>query len=389
MRDKFSFQNPTRIRFGKNALSYLEWELSAFGERILLVYGSGSVKRTGVYDQVMEELARSGKKVRELSGVPSNPTASKVYEGIAIAKKWKPDLILAVGGGSSIDCAKAIAAGALTEKDFWESFYLDKEEPEEALPIGVVLTMAGTASEMNGNAVITNEKTKMKMGMFSGALYPVFSILNPELTYTVPTEQMVSGICDIMSHILEIYMSPTDDENLSDDLAEAIMKNVVYSTRLAIKDQKDYNARSNLMWAATLGLNGILEPFKEQDWMAHQIEHQIGAYSNCPHGLGMAAVLPGYYRMVCPYGVDRFFRFATRVWGIDAHGKDPGEVAMEGIDALEAFFREIGAPTNLRELGLDETFPIDAIAESCNILKGGYVTLSRDQIRALLWGSLR
>ncbi|MDF2839016.1 MAG: Fe-dependent oxidoreductase, alcohol dehydrogenase [Evtepia sp.] len=384
----FSFQNPTRIHFGKHALEYLEPELNRFGPRVLLVYGGGSVKQTGLYETTLKLLKRSRKKISELSGVPSNPTASKVYEGISLAKKFEPDLILAVGGGSVIDCAKAVAAGALTHQDFWETFFLRKEKPMDAIPIGVILTMAGTGSEMNGGSVITHEESKRKTSMESGLLYPIFSILNPELTYTVPKEQMISGICDIISHILEVYMSPSDEDNLSDDLAEAILGNVIRSARRALKDPKDYTARSNLMWGATLGLNGLLEGSKRQDWMVHQIEHQIGAYTNCPHGLGLSAISANYYRLVCPHAEGRFFRFATNVWNIDLKGKTQTEVARLGIDALEAFFREMGACTSLRELGMDETSPIDEIANSCKRLRGGYLNFTHEQICKLLWDSL-
>lgn len=384
----FSFQNPTRIHFGKHSLDYLEPELSRFGPRVLLVYGGGSVKRTGLYEIILKQLKRSRKKVFELSGVPSNPTASKVYEGISLAKKVDPDLILAVGGGSVIDCAKAVAAGALTHQDFWETLFLRREKPMNALPIGVVLTMAGTGSEMNGGAVITHEESKLKLSTESALLYPIFSILNPELTYTVPKEQMVSGICDIMSHILEIYMSPSDEDNLSDDLLEALLVSIIRSAQRAVKDPKDYTARSNLMWGATLGLNGIFEASKRQDWMVHQIEHQLGAYTNCPHGLGLSAISANYYRLVCPHAEARFFRFATNVWKINPEGKTRSEVAHMGIDALEAFFREIGACTSLRELGMDESSPIDEIAYSCRRLRGGYLSFTHEQICKLLWDSL-
>lgn len=384
----FSFQNPTRIHFGRQALRYLEPELSLWGSKVLLVYGTGSIKRTGLYQQITAILHRSKKTLVELSGVSSNPTASKVYEGIALAKEHLPDFILAVGGGSVIDCAKAIAAGALIKDDFWDTFFLQREQPEDALPVGVVLTMAGTGSEMNGGAVITQEESKRKTSMESGLLYPVFSILNPELTYTVPKEQMVSGICDIMSHILEIYMSPSDEDNLSDDLAEAILSNVIRSARIAVKDPLDYTARSNLMWAATLGLNGLLEASKRQDWMVHQIEHQIGAYTSCPHGLGLAAVSANYYRQVCPFAEHRFVRFATNVWKIDPTGKTTTELAQLGIDALENFFREIGAATCLRDLGMSEHSPIDEIADSCQRLRGGYRSFTHAQLRKLLWDSL-
>lgn len=388
MQYDFSFQNPTRIHFGRSALSHLEPELKAFGPRVMLVLGTGSVRRTGLYDKVIEHVRKAGKEVVELWGVTSNPTAAKVYEGLALAKSFSPDLILAVGGGSVIDCAKAIACGALTEKDFWQTFYMDGEVTQKALPLGVVLTMVGTGSEMNGNSVITNEESKLKNATWSGALYPVFSLLDPELTYTVPKDQMVSGICDILIHILETYMSPSDQENLSDDLAEAIMKNVIRAARMAVKNPEDYTARSNLMWGATLGLNGLLSPSKNGDWMVHQIEHQIGAYTACPHGLGLAAIAASYYRRILPEAVERFKRFALQVWDIDPRGKEDLTIAQEGVSALESFFREIGATTRLGQLGLSEASPLDEMADTVTILTNGYHEWTHLEIRALLRESL-
>lgn len=388
MEFSFSLQNPTRIHFGKDALEHLPWELSHFGERVLLVYGGGSIKQSGLYDDILRILGSSGKQVGELSGVSSNPTAAKVYEGIALARAQKPNLILAVGGGSVIDCAKAISAGALSSQDFWQHFCIEKQSATKAIPIGVVLTMAGTGSEMNGSAVVTQEESCIKTSMYSSLLYPVFSLLNPQLTFTVPKEQMVSGICDIVSHILEIYVSPSDSDCLSDDLAEAILKNVIRSAYRAVQNPCDYEARANIMWGATLALNGLLEGSKQQDWMVHQLEHQIGAYTNCPHGLGLAAVSCNYYRLVQPLAIRRFCRFATNVWGIDPEGKSSQELGLSGISALEFFFRDLGAPTCLRELGMDESSPIDEIADSCIRLRGAYRSFCHADLRKLLWDSL-
>lgn len=388
MEYSFSFQNPTRIHFGRDALSYLAPELSRCGPRVLLVYGTGSIKQTGLYDEVLRILKRAKKEVCELAGVSSNPTAEKVYEGIEIARAQQPDLILAVGGGSVIDCAKAIAAGALTQEDFWEHFFIKHAPAGRAIPIGTIVTLAGTGSEMNGGAVITNTETKRKTSMESGLLYPVFSLLDPQLTFTLPREQMVSGICDIASHVMETYFSPSDEDTLSDDLAEAILKNLIRAAKRALADPRDYNARANIMWGATLALGGILEGSKRQDWMVHQIEHQIGAYTSCPHGLGLAAVSANYYRQVLPHAPARFCRFATNVWGIDGAGKSQEEHAALGIDALEDFFRQMGAPTSLRELGMDESAPLDEIADSCTRLRGGYRSFTHEELRALLWESL-
>lgn len=384
----FSYQNPTRIHFGKDALNKLPKELSQFGEQVLLVYGTGSIKSTGLYDTMMGILSRAGKEVCELSGVTSNPTADKVYEGIALARRQKPDLILAAGGGSVLDCAKVIAAGALYDGDFYEQFFVKRAEAETAIPLGTVLTMAGTGSEMNGNAVITHTERRRKSGMFSACVYPVFSILNPELTFTVPKEQMVSGICDILSHILEVYVSPSDGDNLTDDLAEAMMRNLIRSAYRAVENPRDYTARANIMWCATLALNGLLDGSKLQDWMVHQIEHQIGAYTNCPHGLGLAAVSGQYYRLLLPYAPWRFARFATNVWGIDERGKTQAELGELGIRAMEDFFKALGAPITLRELGMDETAPFDEIADSCHLFRGSYHKVTRQELRKLLRDAL-
>lgn len=384
----FSYQNPTRIHFGKDALKKLPTELSYFGQRVLLVYGTGSIKSTGLYDTIMGILRNAGKKVCELSGVTSNPTADKVYAGIELARSQKPDLILAVGGGSVLDCAKAIAAGALYDGDFYEQFFVKRAEAEIAIPLGTVLTMAGTGSEMNGNAVITHTEHRRKSGMFSECVYPVFSILNPELTYTVPKEQMVSGICDILSHILEVYVSPSDGDNLTDDLAEAMMRNLIRSTYIAVANPQDYAARANIMWCASLALSGLLDGSKHQDWMVHQIEHQIGAYTNCPHGLGLAAVSGNYYRLLLPYAPWRFARFATNVWGFDSSGKTQEELGELGIRAMEDFLKALGAPITLRELGMDETSPLDEIADSCRLLRGGYHSVTQQELRKLLRDTL-
>lgn len=384
----FSFENPTRIHFGKKALDHLIPELSHYGERILLVYGGGSVKRSGLYDYILKLLKEAGKEVSEFSGILSNPTEDMAYGGIKVAKETKPHLILAVGGGSVIDCAKVIAAGACIEEDFWDAFFTHRKEVEKAIPVAAVLTMVGTASEMNGSAVITHRKHKIKRGMSGSLLYPKFSILNPKISFTVPKDQMVSGICDILSHIMETYLSPSDEDNLSDDLAEAIMCSVIRSAYTAIENPFDYTARSNIMWASTLGLNGILSPSKQGDFMAHQIEHQIGAYTNCPHGLGLAAISASYYRVLCPYAIPRFYRFGVNVWGIDPESDSIEAIAWASIDALENFFRDLGAPTSLTELGMDENSPLDEIAASCRRFQTAYKPLTELDIRQLLQSAL-
>lgn len=380
----FSFQNPTRIHFGRGALDKLPDELAKVGKQVLLVYGTASLKKTGVYDQIMTILRDAGKNVAEVSGVSSNPTAQQVYDGIAIARAHKTNFILAVGGGSVLDCAKAIALGTCFAGDFWQHFYLNGAQPEQALPLGTVLTMAGTGSEMNGGAVITHEETKRKEGYQHGLLYPVFSILDPVLTYTVPKNQMVSGICDILSHIMECYMSPSDGDILSDDLAEAMMRNVIRAAYRALENPENYEARANIMWCATLALSGLLDPAKRQDWQVHQIEHQIGAYTACPHGLGLAAISSNYYRVILPHAPARFARFAKNVWALDGAGLTDKALGAAGIDALERFFQDLGAPTTLRALGMDERYDLDEIADSCHRYPGGYHRLRAEELRALL-----
>lgn len=315
-----------------------------------------------------------------------NPTASKVCEGIALCKKNKVDFILAVGGGSVIDCCKAIAVGALIKEDFWDLLYTKGKIAGKALPIGTVLTMVGTGSEMNGNAVITNEEIKIKAGFYSPAVFPKFSILDPTYTYSLPTYQMVSGICDIMSHLMEQYFSGKDD-NVSDDLNEAIIKSIVKNTRIAVKKPQDYTARSNIMWGSTVALNGTVGVGKTQDWEVHQIEHQIGAYYDCAHGMGLAAVSASYYRLVYKDGLKKFRQYAVNVWGVNPKGKTADEVALEGIARLEAFFKEIGAPTSLRELGIPDKSKLGEIAESTNLLKAGFKTLTHEDVKNILEAS--
>lgn len=382
--NSFVFCNPTRIFFGEGAVKNLAGQLSNYGNNVLLAYGRGAIKKEGIYDAVMKILRDCGKNVFELSGIMSNPTAAKVREGVAICKENKIDLILAVGGGSTIDCCKAVAAGSLIEGDFWEEFFEKHTVPDKAIPIGTILTMVGTASEMNGNAVITNEEKKIKGSFFSPASYPRFSILDPTYTYSVPQYQMVSGICDIMSHIMEQYFSGTDD-NISDDLSEALMKSIIKNARIAVKNPRDYTARSNIMWGATVALNGILGCAKMQDWEVHQIEHQLAAYyDDIAHGMGLAAVTPAYFRYIYKSGLNKFRQFAVNVWGVSPENKTDEQIALEGIDRLEAFFKEIGAAVSLRELGITDKGKFDEIAGSCNIKTGGYQILTRDDIKKIL-----
>ncbi|MBQ9713731.1 MAG: iron-containing alcohol dehydrogenase [Clostridia bacterium] len=351
----FNFYNPTKIYFGKTAMQNLATELNGYGKNVLLVYGKNSIKKIGLYDEVLSVLNACGKNVVELAGINANPRYAQVLEGARLVRENAIDLILAVGGGSCIDCAKAISVSAYAEGDPWQKYWIDFEPVNnQIVPVGSVLTMTGTASEMNGGSVITHEEKMIKQGrVFPPEVYPKFSILNPEYTYSVPKHQMVSGIFDIFSHLLEQYFSGEDD-NTTDYVIEGVLQSLIVSARAALKDPTNYEARSNIMWCATLGLNRITGLSKTQDWAVHHLEHQLGAYTDCPHGLGLAVLSIPYYKHIYRYGLDKFVRFANKVWGIDGEGKTKDEIALAGIDAFAEFIKELGIPTTLRELGATE-----------------------------------
>ena len=379
----FTYYNPTRIHFGKDSLSKLKEELKNFGETVLLMYGKSSIKKIGLYDEIIKILNESGKKVVELSGVMSNPTYKKVLEGGELVRNNKVDFILAVGGGSVIDCAKAISVSAYCEGDAFKRYWMNFEPiTNKIIPVGSVLTMVGTGSEMNGGSVITNEELKIKNGrVYSSEVYPKFSILNPEYTFSVPQYQMVSGIFDIISHLMEQYFSG-DDNNTTDYVIEGLLRSVIDNARVAIKNPENYEARSNIMWSATLALNTMAGLSKTQDWEVHMIEHQLGAYTDCAHGMGLAAISIPYYRYIYSYGLDKFVRFAKNVWNVSEEGKDKDDIAKEGLNCLEAFIKECGMVTSLRELGATkEMLPL--IAKS-TILGGGYKKLNAEEILTIL-----
>lgn len=383
MKFDFTFHNPTRIHFGKNSMSALAGELSEYGENVLLIYGKGAIKKIGLYDEVIKILADCGKKVTELEGIKPNPTYAQLLEGARLVRENNIDLILAVGGGSVIDCAKGISVSAYCDSDPWQKYWVDaKPVDNKIVPVGSILTMTATGSEMNGGSVITNEAIKIKAARtFLSDVFPKFSILNPEFTYSVPKIQVVSGIYDIMSHLMEQYFSGEDD-NTSDYVLEAIMLSLIKSSRVAIKDPYDYEARSNIMWCATIALNRISGVSKEQDWEVHGIEHQLGAYTDCPHGLGLAVISLPYYRYIYKYGLDKFVRFAKNIWGISDEGKTKEQIALEGIDALESFISELGIPLTLRELGASEDMLYDIAYTTPE--GGGYKKLSHEEIYNIL-----
>ena len=385
----FSYCNPTKLYFGENSLDYLNTELLKYGNNIVLIYGGGSVKKNGIYDAVIEILKRNKKNIVEISGVMPNPTLKKLYEGIEIARNHHADLLLAVGGGSVCDYAKAVSVSVNCTEDSWEKYYLRFEEPDcEIIPVGCILTMAGTGSEMNSGAVITNQQTKQKIGhVFADeAIMPKFSILNPKYTLSLPYYQMVSGIYDIFNHICEQYFSGTDD-NTSDYISEGLMKSLIHSSRIAIKDPNNYEARSNIMWIATWALNTLIAKGKSTDWMVHMLGQAVGGYTNATHGMTLAAVSLPYYKYIMPYGLDKFVRFATNVWDIKTDEKNKEEIALEGLKAMENWMKELGLVMNITELGANKDM-IEDIADVTAIMPGGYKILDREEIVNILKESL-
>ena len=393
MLGNFTYHNPTKLIFGKNALASLAAELAPYGDTVQLVYGGGSIRRFGIYDQVIDALRAAGKHIVEDGGVMPNPTIEKLREGTRIARENDVDFILAVGGGSCVDYAKAVAVSKNLPagEDPWDVYFDRFEEPSadrEIVPVGSVLTMVGTGSEMNRGSVITNRELGLKVGhVFADErVSPRFAVLNPEFTYTVPRYQMVAGIFDIMNHITEQYFSGTDD-NTSDYLAEALMRSLVTASRVAVTSPMNYEARSNIMWTATWALNTLVGCGKTQDWEVHMIGQAVGAVTDATHGMTLSAVALPYYRLIMPYGLEKFARFAANVWDIDAAGKTSEELAIAGLDAMEAWMREIGCVMSIRELGADES-SLSAIADATLTMTGGYRTLTRVEILDVLRKSL-
>ncbi|WRK52783.1 iron-containing alcohol dehydrogenase [Coprobacillaceae bacterium CR2/5/TPMF4] len=388
MLGNFEYSNPTKLYFGENSLDFLNQELAKYGDNVMLVYGGGSIKKNGIYDQVVNILKANNKNIFEDSGVMPNPTVEKLYEGCKIAKENNVDLILAVGGGSVCDYSKAVSVSAYCEEDPWDKYYLRMEDVDnKIIPVGCVLTMVGTGSEMNGGAVITNHETKLKIGhVFGDNVFPKFSILNPTFTYTLPRYQMVAGFYDIMSHILEQYFSGGDD-NTSDYIAEGLLKSLINSSKVAIKDPENYEARSNIMWIATWALNTLIAKGKATDWMVHMIGQSVGAYTDATHGMTLAAVSMAYYHHIMEAGLPKFKRYAINVWNVNPEGKTDLEIANAGLDAMEAWMNEIGLVMNLTDLGVKEDM-LEGIADGTFINQGGYKVLTHDEIVEILKESM-
>lgn len=389
MLGNFAYCNPTKLYFGDDSLNYLNEELLKYGQNVVLVYGGGSIKKNGIYDEVINILKKNGKNVAEIAGVMPNPTLAKLYEGIEIARNHHADLILAVGGGSVCDYSKAVSVSVNCNDDPWEKYYIRFEEPDcKIVPVGCVLTMVGTGSEMNAGSVITNQDTKQKIGhvFASEEIMPKFSILNPKYTLTLPHYQMVSGIYDIFNHICEQYFSGEDD-NTSDYISEGLMRSLIHSSMIANKDPQNYEARSNIMWTATWALNTLVACGKATDWMVHMLGQAVGGYTNATHGMTLSAVSLPYYRHIMPYGLNKFKRFALNVWNVDPTGKTDNEIAEAGLAKMENWMKELGVVMNISELGVNAEM-LENLADVTISLPAGYKALERDEIIEIFRESL-
>lgn len=391
MLGNFKFSNPTTLYFGEDSLNYLNEELPKYGKNVMLVYGGGSIKKTGIYDKVVEILKANDKTIIEDGGVMPNPTVVKLNEGIKIARENDVDFILAVGGGSVCDYSKAVSVSVNIDEDPWEKYFIhfDDVAPEtKIIPVGCVLTMVGTGSEMNGGSVITNYDKNLKIGhVFDERVFPKFAILNPKFTYTLPKNQMVAGIYDIFNHICEQYFSGEDD-NTSDYISEGLLRSLIHSSRIAVNNPEDYEARSNIMWTATWALNTLVGQGKAQDWMVHMIGQAIGAYTDATHGMTLSAVSMAYYRYIMNDGIAKFVKFAKNVWNVDTVGKTDKQIAEDGLTAMENWMKEIGVVMNISKLGVTENM-LDGIIDSTLLGEGGYKTFTKTDVRKVLENSLK
>ncbi|MEK5235822.1 iron-containing alcohol dehydrogenase [Paenibacillus sp. FSL L8-0470] len=350
---KFEFYNPTKLIFGQGTLQALKTEVPKFGKNVLLMYGGGSIKRSGLYDNVLAELNSIGAVVTELAGVEPNPRLSTVHKGVALCREHNIELILAVGGGSVLDCAKAVAVGAKYEGDMWD-FVERKAAPQAALPLGTVLTMAATGSEMNNGSVISNEVTQEKMGWGSVHAFPAFSILDPENTFTLPRDQTVYGMVDIMSHVLEHYFHTDGNTPVQDGFCETLLRTVIETAPKLIGDLNNYELRETIMYCGTMALNGMVSMGFAGDWATHNIEHAVSAVYDIPHGGGLAILFPQWMKYNLSTNPARFRQLAVNVFGIDPAGKSDEEAGLEGIEALRRFWDSIGAPKTLGDYDIND-----------------------------------
>lgn len=380
--NNFTYENKTKVCFGKGSVrEHLGTLLKQYGETVMLAYGGGSIRRNGVYDEVTGILKEAGKRIVEFSGIMPNPTYAKVQEGAKLARENHVDLILAVGGGSVSDCCKVISAQAGLTEDLWEMENTKHIFPSKFIPLGTIVTVFGTGSEMNGGAVITHEEKKIK-----GALWGAqadFAFLDPSYSLSVPMKQVISGAFDTLSHAMETYFGKPDENNLSDDINEAVMRRTIHSIRVLLTDSEIEEARSELAWASAMAENGILKIGKVTDFQCHMIEHQLGAYTNCNHGAGLAVLHPVLYRHICLSDTGRFARFARNVWGIAPKANEE-ETALAGVEALADFIREIGLPTSFSQLGIPADTDLRAVADSTVLTAGCCKKLTHDEIYEIL-----
>lgn len=377
----FIYENKTKVFFGRGCVKEFLTCLIKDYDTILIGYGQGSVKRNGIYDEVLGILMKEGKNVVEFPGIMPNPTYQKVLEGVKLIRDHQVEMILGIGGGSVMDCCKAVALAARYKGDAWENFWERKGIIDfDPVPVGVIPTTAGTGSECNGAAVITHEEKKVKIGYDYPKCNPDFALMDPAYTFSVPREQMISGAFDSLSHIMETYFSGPDRDNVSDDVAEALMRNVVRNLRDAVKEQEDYTARSNLFWDSTLSENRLIKLGKKGDFQCYLMEHQLAAYTDCNHGQGMAVLHPVYYRHIFRDGLEKFVRFARNVWELPGEGRSEEALAEAGIAALADFIQEIGLPTTLRQLGMKDKKLLPKIAESCHFSPGSYRKMTAGEI---------
>lgn len=383
MMNPFDYAYPVRVHFGAGTLEKsLEAELPQYGKNVLLAYGGGSIKRTGVYDKLKNVLRVAGKEVFDFGGIMSNPTYAKVQEGAKLAKEHGIDFILAVGGGSVIDCCKVVSVQAKTNKDIWTLEYEEKGKPAAGIPFGAIVTASGTGAEMNNGAVITNEERGQKSPLWGS--FADFAILDVETMLTLPKKQVISGAFDTLSHAMETYLGTLRTPNLSDEMGEAVMRSVIRNLRRVVKDEKDIEARSELAWASAMAENGILKLGKVTDFQAHMIEHQLGAFTNCNHGAGLAVIHPALYRHLAKAAPKQFARLATEVFGVEPAGRSEEELALAMPEALAAFIKEIGMPMTLTELGITDDNILRKTADTCILTSGCAKKLTRDEVYEIL-----
>lgn len=379
----FIFEKIPKVYFGEGSLKQaLSTELKKIGSNVMVAYGGGSIKKNGVYDEIVKILKENDKNIIEFNGIMSNPTYNKVQEGANIAKENNVDFILAVGGGSVVDCCKIVSVQAKTEEDIWKLEFEKREFPKSGIPMAAIVTASGTGAEMNSGAVITNEELNMKTGML-GSLAE-FVVLDPTYTLTVPMKQVISGAFDTLSHCMETYFGISEETNVSDEINEAIMRNVIKNIREVIKNPEDKYVRSELMWDSSIAENGLLKLGKITDFQCHQIEHQLGAYTNCNHGQGLAIIHPIVYKHIYKENINKFARYAKEVWKIDTTGLSNEDIALKGIETLAEFIKEIGLPSKLSEINITDKEILRKVADTSNISKGCCRQLTSNEIYEIL-----